>query len=363
MWGTCCHRRIEDGVNRRTETSNPTRGAGAPLVFAEERDCAKQGGVVAEFRGSHLYFAPRGPGVFLHVGLDVGNNDVGALHDAAADDDDLRIEGVHEADGIGGPDVEAAVADGEGDFIAALRFFEKFLEAHFRVPGQCTLIDVRPVSDDERQRPAAGFGFGATDGAAITGAPVKDRGDVPAETAGLTVLAAEEFALDHGDAADAGTEGHHDGIGVTAGGAGIDFAEKSETGVIFEPERKAESFAAPCIEVEVFRVGVFIVGSQNLSDAAVDQCRHADADSGAILEIERCGFQEFLKGFYDARQDGNQTFRTIRVEGFVTENGSFIHQTAGGVRASEINSESLHSMCSMRKSRMTPKLDLLNISL
>src|SRR5512146_3149110 len=157
-------------AGRFTRSSSCRRGASAPSVFAEEGDCAEQGSVVAEFGGSHLYFAPWSPGVFLPVGLDVGNDDVGTLHDAAADDDDLRIEGVHEADGIRGPDVQAAIADGEGDFIAALRFFEKFLEADFRVPGEGTLIDVRPVSDDERQRPAAGFSFGATDGAAITGA-------------------------------------------------------------------------------------------------------------------------------------------------------------------------------------------------
>src|SRR5512142_553764 len=318
-------------AGRFTLSSSCRRGASAPSVFAEEGDCAEQGSVVAEFGGSHLYFAPWSPGVFLHVGLDVGDDDVGAFHDASADDDDLRIEGVHEADGIRGPDIEAAVADGEGDFIAALRLFEKFLEAHFRIPGERAPIDVWPVSDDERQGPAAGFGFGATDGAAITGASVEDGGDVSAETAGLTVFAAKEFALDHGDAADPSAEGHHDSVGVAACGARIDFAEKSKTGVVLKAEREAESFAAPGIEVEPLCVGVFIVGGQNLSDAAVDQCRHADADSGAILEIERCGLQEFLKGFYDARQDGDQTLRTIRVDGFVTENRAFIYQTAGDV--------------------------------
>ena len=64
--------------------------------------------------------------MFLHIGLHVRDDDVGTLHHTPTDHDDFRVVSVHQGHGIDRPDVQAAIADREGDAISICRFFEEF---------------------------------------------------------------------------------------------------------------------------------------------------------------------------------------------------------------------------------------------
>lgn len=70
--------------------------------------------------------------MFVHVGLDIRNDDLGALHDAPADDDHFGVISVNQGDCVDGPDIEASVANGKSDFVSARSLLEQLLEANVR---------------------------------------------------------------------------------------------------------------------------------------------------------------------------------------------------------------------------------------
>ena len=94
---------------------------------------------------------------------------------------------------------------------------------------------------------------------ARAGPAVEGGHEVAAEAPGLEVLPAQEAALDHRDAADAGAERHHHDVVEAAGGARRALAEQREARVVLDPERQAEGLAAPAGKVERGRVVVLRV--------------------------------------------------------------------------------------------------------
>lgn len=74
--------------------------------------------MVAQRGGKNSDGAAGRPGIFAGVVADVGKNDIAAAHDAAAEDNQFRTVSVDEADGSDSPNMQAAIADAEGDGIA-----------------------------------------------------------------------------------------------------------------------------------------------------------------------------------------------------------------------------------------------------
>jgi hypothetical protein len=62
----------------------------------------------------------------------------------------------------------------------------------------------------------------------------------PPKTTGLGVLASSQSALDHGDTADAGAQGHHDCIAKPAGRTRVGLSQQSHPRVILNTQRKAK---------------------------------------------------------------------------------------------------------------------------
>jgi hypothetical protein len=134
--------------------------------FGEERDGSVEAGEVAQFCGEDLGTEAADPDVFVHVMLDEGDDEVGGLDDASADDDDVGIVGVDIGDGDGGPDLEAVLLDGESDGVSVSRMIEELLEADVMNAGEGAAGKAGPVAGGERHGPAGGFGLGAADVAA-----------------------------------------------------------------------------------------------------------------------------------------------------------------------------------------------------
>ncbi len=94
----------------------------------KQRNCSENSGVVADFRRAHFDLAPGRPGMFFDICLDVRENHVGALHHAAAENDDFWVVGVDQADGRRCPDLQTSITKGERDWVVLGREAKQFLK-------------------------------------------------------------------------------------------------------------------------------------------------------------------------------------------------------------------------------------------
>jgi hypothetical protein len=88
-------------------------------------------------------------------------------------------------------------------------------------------------------------------------------GEVTAEAAGLRMLAANQTALHHGRAADAGAESHDHDVVETAGGARLSFPQQGGASIVFQTQGKIEIGERPSGKINRFKIEVFSVGGKN----------------------------------------------------------------------------------------------------
>ena len=299
------------------------------LLLLKERNDTDQAGVVAQLRGADLDFAPGRPCVARDVILQKGNDDVGALHDAATVDQHIRIEGVDRGDGRGGPDAQAVIENLAGYGVAVVGAGEEIFEIDFFL-SEGARGEVRPLRANEGEGPSGGFRFRATESAAGAEAAMKGDGHVSAEHAGLAVLALEQCAVHHGDTADAGAECEHHHVGFALSRAGIPFAEKGEARIVFETQREAELAVRPLAQVEAGSIDELAVGRTHAAVARIHLTAKAETEAVEGHAIVR---DQFAEERSDLGEQGREGPGVLEVHGAPVQNGAIFHQRAGGVRA------------------------------
>src|SRR5215468_7757388 len=105
---------------------------------------------------------------------------------------------------------------------------------------------------------------------------------MPAETSSLQVLTANQTAVHHGGATDAGAERDHDNIARAAGCASVPFAEQRHARVVFDEEIQSEFLSTPAWQIQVRGVVVLFVRRNHPSGVDVGQPTETQRDTGDI---------------------------------------------------------------------------------
>src|SRR5205814_6879618 len=113
---------IERGPSARSRRQSLFTGF---IISSQKRNCSHKHRTVPKFGGADLNLAPGRPRVLVHIGLDVRNDNVCALHYTAANQNHLRIVCMNQADGGGRPDIQTAIANRNGDRVSTCSFFKK----------------------------------------------------------------------------------------------------------------------------------------------------------------------------------------------------------------------------------------------
>src|SRR6266853_172504 len=96
-------------------------------------------------RGADLNLSPGCPRILVHIGFEVRNDNVCALHYTAADHNHLRIVRMNQPDASGRPDVQTAVAYRNGHLVATCSFFKKLFEPDVRISRQNAVCRSGPI--------------------------------------------------------------------------------------------------------------------------------------------------------------------------------------------------------------------------
>ena len=253
------------GAHRHERALVVARGARHRVSHAPSRSgtAPRSAARLAERRRPDRHLAPRGPRVPVDVRLDRRQDRRRVPHHAPADHEHLRVPRVDHRHRPRRPHPQAAVAHRGRDRVALGRAREDGLEVEPLAPGEGTRLEARRRPADVGQGPGRGLGLDAADAATGAGPALEVRHEVPAEDAGLRVLPAQEPALDHGHAADAGPERHHHHVVRALRRPRVAFAEEREARVVLDPEAQAERLAAPPRQVQPRRVVVLGVGGEH----------------------------------------------------------------------------------------------------
>src|SRR5208282_1610951 len=95
----------------------------------DKRDGAQESSLVSEFSAAQSHFAPRGPGVAIHMSPQEREYRGGAFHHRTAKNNRFRVIGVDQPDRIGGPHGQAPVADFDRQGVARISMTKQVLKA------------------------------------------------------------------------------------------------------------------------------------------------------------------------------------------------------------------------------------------
>src|SRR5207248_5181483 len=89
------------------------------------------------------------------------------------------------------------------------------------------------------------------------------------------VFSSKQFSFDHRHAAYTGAQRHHDDLGETPGGSGVDFPEQCHARVVLNRERETESLAPPSGEIESWSILILCVCRQHSCRTGIDKPRES----------------------------------------------------------------------------------------
>src|ERR1700692_1762771 len=108
-------------------------------------------------RGTNGRLSPRCPRMAMNVGLDIGNDNGSAAHHTTAEENDLRIIGMHLRNSICGPDVQATITHAYSDRVSLCGLLKQNTKIDFCALRERTGRKARPLSGDERHGPSRSF--------------------------------------------------------------------------------------------------------------------------------------------------------------------------------------------------------------
>ena len=151
------------------------------------------------------------------------------------------------------------------------------------------------------------------------------------------MFSSKQFSFDHRHAAYTGAQRHHDDLGETPGGSGVDFPEQCHARVVLNREGETESLAPPSGEIESWSILILCVCRQHSCRTGIDKPRESRDHTLAVLEGEPVFFCKLAQSIPDSGQQRREALDTIRSDGFLRQNRLVFDDAACGVGASQIN--------------------------
>ena len=118
----------------------------------------------------------------------------------------------------------------------------------------------------------------------------------------LGMLATEQLAFNHGDAADTRAQRHHDDVREAASCARKVLPQKRHASVILNAQGQIEFLAAPAAQIDVSCIVVLSVCCQHSRSARIHKASNSHRNSRDLLERETVVLHQSVQGIANIRQ-------------------------------------------------------------